>query len=139
MWRLYSLARRNWWTIWWVWVGGVPLPTGGEVPLPRKIFGFIISKWWAFVHSGWYYLPFSCLFCTQNGIAVSVSFSAVINSTALLISRTSSPTGKEARSHWTSERLELVMQQITDLNWLSNTPRPGRSFDGEHHSIRWIK
>jgi len=21
----------------------------------------MISKWWAFVHSGWYYLPFSCL------------------------------------------------------------------------------
>jgi len=32
----------------------------------QKIFVFLISKWWAFVHSGWYSLPFSCLFCTQK-------------------------------------------------------------------------
>ena len=43
----------------------------GLCPLPpcQKIYGFLISKWWAFVHSGWYYLPFSCLFCNarKNG------------------------------------------------------------------------
>jgi len=54
-----------------MWGGGVSLPTGSGVcgggcaPSPQ-IFGFLISKWWAFVHSGWYYSPFSCLFCSQK-------------------------------------------------------------------------
>ena len=35
----------------------------GLCPLPRK---FLISKWWGFVHSRWYYLLFRCLFYTQK-------------------------------------------------------------------------
>ena len=54
--------------------GGVPLPTGdgvwgGGCALSPKIFWtfqFLISKWWAFVDSGWYYLPFSCLFARKK-------------------------------------------------------------------------
>ena len=29
-------------------------------------FEFLISKWWGFVHSRWYYLLFRCLFYTQK-------------------------------------------------------------------------
>ena len=31
-----------------------------------KIFGFLVSKWWVVVHSGWYFLLFTCLFYTQK-------------------------------------------------------------------------
>ena len=66
-----SRRRRRRWG--WHVGGGVPqgLPTGAEAwgggyaPSPEN-FRFMISKWWAFVHFGWYYLPFSCLFFTQK-------------------------------------------------------------------------
>ena len=38
----------------------------GAVPPPQKIFGFLVSKWWVVVHSGWYFLLFTCLFYTQK-------------------------------------------------------------------------
>ena len=52
-----------------VWEGGVPLHTGGGVwgvDCSPENFRICDIKMVFFVHSGWYYLPFKCLFYTQK-------------------------------------------------------------------------
>jgi len=40
--------------------------SGGVYPPHGVGSGILILKWWVFVHSGWYYLPFTCMFYMQK-------------------------------------------------------------------------